>query len=320
MAAVDASASTGTARETSNTVTLNNLYPTVTFGAKTYPASQQALKGSESASVAVTLSNLDTVLFDSPNGDLTVTAPTVIAASKTVTRAAGSYNVATNNLRCTATRTANGAATVAQTVVAIANAAPVVTVTSPAARLRSGGADGTTVQAYTITLTADQQLLNAPTLNAAAGGGTFAGVWAGGPSLWTRSLSVNDSDTKGSYSFTGLVATGLSGLAQNSISGSAAYVLGGFVPRDLTFSVPFSQTVSMGVAVSDPTKLQATQFTATGVTPILNPVQGNTSDLANTFTVLTVGTNPTTVFWNDATAASTNSSGTAQILGLEEVV
>lgn len=305
--------------ETANVVTLNNLHPSVSFGAKTYPGSQLALKGSETAAVAVTLANADSVVFDSPNGDLSITAPTVIASSKTVTRIAGSYNVATNNLRATATRAANGAVTIGQDVVAIANVAPVVTVTPPASRLRSGGNDGTVAQSHVITLGADQQLLSAPTLNAGVGGGTFSGSWAGGPSSWTRSLVVNDSDTKGSYAFSGLVATGLSGLVQNSISGSAAYVLGGFVARDLTFAA-FEQSVAMGVAVSDYTKLQATEFTATGVTPVRNPVQGNTADLANTFTVLALNANPTTVFWCDVAAASTNSSGTAQILQLEEVV
>ena len=316
----DAAGAYGATFDTSNTVILNNLFPTATFGTKTYPVSQAALKNAETADVAVTLANLSSVSFTSPNGDLSIASPTVIATSKTVARIAGSYNVATNNLQVVATRAANGAVTTTQTVVAIANVAPTVNLSVPAARLRSGGNDGTSVQSHTVIITADQQLLNAPTLSAGAGGGTFVGGgFAGGPTVWTRSLNVSDSDTKGAYSFSALVATGLAGLVQSTINSGAAYTLGGFVPRNLTFPA-FSQSTALNVAVVTYSKLQAGTFTATAAAAIRYPVQGDLSNLANNFTVLTLGANPTTLFWNDATAASTNSSGTAQILVVEETV
>lgn len=305
---------------TSNTVTLNNLYPTATFGAKTYPPGQQALKNAETADVAVTLANLSSVLFDSPNGDLSIAAPTVVAASKTVTRLAGSYNVATNNLRVTATRSANGAVTVTQTVVQIANVAPTIDITVPAARLRSGGNDGTSVQGHTVTVTSNQQLLNAPSLSAGAGGGVFiGGGFAGGPSVWTRTLNVHDNDVKGAYSFSALTATGLAGLVQSTINSGAAYTLGGFVQRSLTFGA-FSQTTTLNVAVVTYSKLQAGIFTATNQPALRNAVQGDHSNIANTYTVDSLNTNPTPLFWNDAAAAASNSGGTAQITAVEEIV
>lgn len=321
MRAKDANNAFGALADTSNTVVLNNLYPTVTFGAKTYPIGQQALKNAESADVAVTTANLDSILYDSPNGDLSIAAPTVIGSPKTVTRIAGSYNVATNNLRGTATRNANAAVTVSQTVVNIANVAPTVDVSVPAARLRSGGNDGTAAQNHTVTITANQQLLNAPSLAAGVGGGTFiGGGFAGGPSVWTRSLQVHDNDTKGNYSFTTLVATGLSGIVQNTINSGAAYVLGGFVPRTLTFAA-FSQSTTLNVGVVTYSKLQAGIFTATNQPAIRNAVQGDHSNLLNTYTVDSLGNvGPTNLWWNDVAAAGSNSGGTAQITNVEETV
>jgi len=319
--AKDANGAFGATVDTSNTVVLNNLYPTVTFGTKTYPVSQTALKNSETADVAVTLSNLDSVVFDSPNGDLSITAPTTIGTPKTVTRIAGSYNVATNNLRGIATRDANASQTTSQTVVAIANVAPTVDITVPAARLRSGGNDGTAVQGHTVTITSNQQLGSAPTLVAGVGGGAFiGGGFAGGPTVWTRTLNVNDTDTKGAYSFTTLVSTGLSGLVQNTINSGAAYTLGGFVPRSLTFGA-FSQTTTLNVGVVTYSKLQAGTFTATAQPAVRNAVQGNHSNLTNQYTVDSLGNvGPTTLWWNDVAAAGSNSGGTAQITAVEEVI
>lgn len=321
MRAKDANNAFGPLSDTSNTVVLNNLFPTVTFGAKTYPIGQQALKNAEVATAGVTLADLDAVLFDSPNGDLSIANPTTIEATKSCTRIAGSYNVATNNLRGTATRNANGAVTISQTVVSIANIAPIIDITVPAARLRSGGNDGTAVQGHAVTITSNQQLLNAPTLAAGVGGGTFVGGgFVGGPSVWSRTLNVHDNDTKGAYAFDTLLATGLAGLTQNVINSGAAYVLGGFVQRTLTFPA-FSQNATLNVGVVTYAKLQAGIFTSTNQPALRNAVQGDVSNLANTYTVLTLGNvGPTTLFWNDQSAASANSSGTATITAVEEVV
>jgi hypothetical protein len=309
----------GATADTSNTVVLCNLYPTATWGAKTYPGSQLALKNSESATVGITLANLDTVTFTSPNGDVSIANPTLIEATKTVTRIAGTYNISTTNLRAFATRAANAASTTGDTVVSIANVAPTVGVATPATRLRSGGNDGTALQNHTITLTADQQLLSAPTMLEGAGGGTFIGSWAGGPSVWTRALTVHDNDVKASYAFDGLVATGLAGLVQNSIGSGSTYVLGGFVARDLTFPA-FSQTTTMNVAVVTYSKLTASIFTATNQPALRNAVQGDHSNIVDTYTVDSIGSNPTSLWWNDVSAASTNSTGTAQILSVQETV
>ena len=107
--------------------------------------------------MAITSSNLDSIIYDSPNGDLSIASPTVDAATKTVTRIAGSYNISTNNFRGIATRNANAATTTTQGIVKIANVSASITVATPAARLRSGGNNGTSIQNHTITLTSDLQ-------------------------------------------------------------------------------------------------------------------------------------------------------------------
>jgi hypothetical protein len=300
-----------------NLVKLNNLHPSIVLGSIVYPPSQGALKNSESATVGNTISDFNTVLYDSPNGELTIANPSIPQDPKTCTRLSGTYNVSTSNFRITATRNANGSITSQLAVVNIANSAASVSISTPAARLRSGGNNGTVAQDHTITIISDQQLLNAPSVTAPAG--TFQGVWVGGPDVWTRVLRVNDNDSKGVFSFSSLVATNLAGLITNVITGSSNYTLGGFVQRSLTFS-PFSQNTTLNVNVVDYSKLKANIFTATNQSAIKMTTQGDVSNSSNHFTVLTLGTNPTTLFWNDQTAAATNSSGTAQITNVEEVV
>lgn len=301
-----------------NRVKLNNLFPTATIGASTYPGIQAALKGSETATVVMTTADLDTIAFDSPNGDLSVTNPTTDETPKTVQRIAGSYNVSTNNFRATANRAANDATTVSQVVVRIANVAATFGVAEPAARLRSGGNDGTSIQSHSITITADQELLQAPVLDADAGGGTLIGAWVGGPEVWTRTLQVHDDDVKATYTWQNPSITNLAGLVTNAITGDVQYVLGGFVARNVTFPA-FSQNGTINVEVVDYSKLTAGIFTSTNQPSTRNPVQGDTSNLVDTYTVLVLGVNPSTVFWNDLAAASANSGGTAQLLAIEEV-
>lgn len=305
-------------------VTCNDLHPTATFGTITYPSTQSALKDSETASVAVTLANLDTVNFTSPNSQLSVTDPTVIETPKTVTRIAGDYNISTNNLQVVATRNANAAQTTANTVVCIAHVAATISVTEPYTRLRSGGADGTAIQEYTITITSDQALTTAPSLDKDAGANTgtwkSGSNWTGGPTVWTRIIQINDSDNRGTFNWTSLSVTNKAGKSTTSITGNATYTIGGFVARNITFSVPFSATATMNVAVSDYSKLEADTWSSTSNAALKNATQGNTDNILDTYTVTSIGDNPTTIYWNDVAARNTNSGGTAQLLGIEEVV
>lgn len=311
----DTNASGGTV-ERVNLVKLNNLRPTVLFGSPAYPAGQGALKGSEQSTVPVTLANLDSVSFTSPGNQLSIAGPTVIEAVKTVTRLSGTYNVSTTNLMATAYRNANGSQTSAYTTVKIAAIAPAISVTTPATRLRSGGNDGTAAQNYTITITSDQALSGPPTLEADKG--TFINSWSGGPTVWTRTLRVTDNDPKGTFSWLTPSATNLAGLTANVITSGATYTLGGFVARNVTFG-NFKQYALINVAVVTYAKLTASYFTATNQPAVLHSVQGDHGDAPNQFTVDSMGTNPTTVWWNDVAAASSNTGGTAQLVQLQEL-
>jgi hypothetical protein len=315
--AKDATGAYGSNFTTTDTVECNNLHPTLTFGTITYPVTQFALKDSETATVVATTANLDSILFDSPNGDLSVTDPTVIETPKTVTRIAGSYNISTTNFRGVATRDANAAVTTTNGVVYIAHVAPTLTATLAAARLRSGGNNGTSIQNHTITLTSSQQLQAAPSMSAGASG-TFTGSWTGGPLIYTRTLQVHDDDTVGVMTWTSILGTGLAGLT-TTVAVNPNYTIGGFVARTLMFS-SFSQTTALNVIVTDYSKLTAGIFTSTNQPALRNAAQGDHSDIIDTYTVDAIGSAPTTIWWNDVAAAGANSGGTATIVDVQEII
>jgi hypothetical protein len=248
-----------------NKVVLNNIYPVITFGTITYPGGQAALKDAESATVAHTIANQSSVLYASPNGELTITNTSTYETNKNVVRLAGTYNVSVTNFRVTAARAANAATTVGNTVVYIAHVVSTVNITidgSPA-RLRSGGSDGSVAQEYTVRITSSQNLLSAPTLTVPAGVWLGAG-FAGSGTVWTRVLQVRDSDLKGGYSFAGLSATNIAGLLQTVINSGAAYTLGGFVARQITL-LPFQNESSTAVEAVDYNKVIA-GWTVTALT------------------------------------------------------
>lgn len=307
-----------------NLVWLNNLFPSGSITGVNYPGAQAALKNVEFATVNNTAANYNSIAYSDPTGaQLTINSPSVFEAAKVVTcRDPGIYNGATTNFSYLLTRNANGAQTTVNGVVVIADVAPTITVSTPAARLRSGGNNGTSVQSYTITLQSNQPLLNAPTLNADSGGnrGTFSGSWSGGPSNWTRSLQVSElvPDEKGTFTWEGLVATGLAGLVQNTVGSGGSYTLGGFVARDLTFAA-YATTTSLGTSVETFSKLTAGIFTATNQ-PALRQAIGTPPPVVNGYTIDATGVDPTTLIWLDTVAAATNSTGTAKITSVQETV
>ena len=239
-----------------DTVKVNNLYPTLVFGAITYPATQLALKDSETADVAVTTANLDTILYDSPTSELAITDPTTDNTPKEVTRISGAYNVSTNNLRGTANRAANDATTVAQTIVSIADAFPTIVVTEPAARLITAPSPG---EDHVISISSNQLLRLVPTLSAPVG---VLSVFSGGVpgASFTATLTLIDGVAQGVHTWTSLVATNLANRVQTVIDTAGAnddtYEVGGFSERDIFFA-PFANESALGINVVDVNKLVA---------------------------------------------------------------
>jgi len=307
-------------------VQLNNDVPVISSIAQgniDYPASQSALKDSETATINHTITcptGSFGVVYSSP-GELTPTSATTYEPAKVVTRASGTYNIATTNLTITATKTTNAKVATRNVVVYIAHTAHTIAITQPNTRLRSSAAGAD----YTITITASQRLIEAPSLDAlGAGEGTWQGVgFAGSNTVWTRTMRVADTDSKGTFNYAGAVSTNLAGKVVNTINSGGSYILGGFTFRTLTVAAWPNRETAIGTAVSNTAKLQCTNLSKGESGTLNDTFVANTIDAVDKFTI----TSPSTVYnatgniWynNDLSNAISNSSGTAQI-ELEEIV
>ncbi len=230
---------------TSSNLDIDQVYPTITFNSITYPATQGALKSSETADVNVSVTNwtggTDTILYSTPLSQILIPSTTTYAQIKTVTRIAGDYNISSNNYSVSATKVNNDATSSYSRNVRIANVAAQLTVSEPAARLRSGSTGysnvGLTVSAttaeHTITIGSNQTMDGIPTLaDPSAGEGSWKnGAFSGSGSSFTNVLEVPDSSTRGSHSWGAISGTNLSGLTTTAITGSSTYDIGGFLAR-----------------------------------------------------------------------------------------
>jgi hypothetical protein len=290
----------------------------VTFGAITYPASQTALKNTESVTVNVSESNVDSLVWSSPNSQLSITNPT-IAGNKIVSRASGGYNITNNNLRVVSNRVANATQTTLDAIVWIAHDAPIITITTPAARLRSG----VTAQNHTISINSNQRTQSTPTLTASVG--TFGGSWStvNNGLNWTRSLAIADSDTKGAASFSSLSITNLAGIEVTAISSGDSYTVGGFVQRTVSVAAYPNREATIGTQVSDTSKLRVTNLSKGGSGSLNTSFVSSVGDAIDTFTI----TQPSgiynatgnTLYNRDLANAVSNTSGTMQF-EVEELV
>lgn len=305
-----------------NVVKLNNLYPVINFGAVSYPAGQSALKGAEAGVVNHTITNAD--VYNYTSTDLTIATPSAYQPAKSINRKSGTYNDNVKNFNVTAKRNSNGATTTDGVIVKIAEGKPTLTISMPAARLRSGGNAGTNAQMHVITITSNQSLTEAPTLNAPGG------VWEDGvftsnaaAKVWTRRLKVHDNDAKGTFNFNSLVAKGLSGEVQNTFSGSDAYVIGGFVFRTLVVPAYPVREIAIGTDVAMTTKLRCSNLSKGASGSFNFGFQGSVAAATDKFSI----TGPSGVFnvngnlWYNADGgnAASNTAGTMKI-ELEELV
>ena len=290
----------------SNSVTLNQTFPTIGARTITYPATQSGLKSSETASISSTVTNFDTISYTGTN--ISIASPTTYGASKTVTRTGGTYSFGTNNYTITATKASNAATSTASSAVTIADTAPTAAITiggSPA-RLFStpSGTD------YVVTITANQQLNVAPSLTASGGAWQGAG-WVGSGTTWTRTLRINDAVTKGNQTFSALSVTGLANVAGSTITSGSAYIVGGFVTRTITFPA-FARYAAIGTNVTTITKVTAAY---TGSTVLSR--RTDTVDTFQSFTIVDSAGNYDPVggylFISDSAFAGSNTSGTLQL-------
>lgn len=301
----------GAAVQSGNTAVLNQTYPNVPAISVAYPASQNALKGSESATVTSSITDADTVLYVFDNGS--VTGDTVIANDKTVTRSSGSY-VTGNNYHITATKTSNGAVTTRNGSVRIADTAPdaAISILGSPSRLRSSA----TGEDYTIQISPDQVLDAAPTLDASIG--TWQGSWTQSGQNWRRTLRITDADAKGAGLFSNLSMTNEAGVAGTVITSGSGYTVGGLVFREIIFPA-FARYAAIGTSVLDITK---TVSKYSGAEEDLT-LRNDTNDVSASYTIVDSSglydPNGDYLFISDAAFAGSNTSGTLK-LEFEEVV
>jgi hypothetical protein len=297
---------------------LNNTRPLVEINSIVYPVGQYALKDTESVTVNVSESNVDSLVWSSPNSQLSITNPT-IAGNKIVSRASGGYNITNNNLRVVSNRVANATQTTLDAIVWIAHDAPIITITTPAARLRSG----VTAQNHTISINSNQRTQATPTLSASVG--TWQGAWATANNgiNWTRALAIADSDAKGVASFSGLSIINLAGIEVTAISSGDSYTVGGFVQRTVSVAAYPNREATIGTQVSDTSKLRVTNLSKGGSGSLNTSFVSSVGDAIDTFTITQpsgiYNANGNTVYNRDLANAVSNTSGTMQF-EVEEIV
>jgi len=309
-------------------VELNDTYATGSINSTIiYPGIQAALKDLESATLGLTASLYDEVLFDdNSTDDLDISNPTTFEAAKTVTRlvTATDTRFTGTNFRMILRRNDNGTQIIISGLVKIAHIAiEPAEITLPAAKLRSGGNDSTTVQSHVIHVVLDQPTLSAPSLAEATNGGAWTGSWTGGDQDWLRTLLVHDDDDHITHTWGAFSVTNLAGIVTTTIdAGDTQYIIEGFVARDLYFA-PATASSTFNVVVSVYENLRADVWSLKDsiddppIThpPLLNPVQGNLDDIVDTFTT----TGPSTVYCNDATLVGQNTLG-MYLEGFEETI
>lgn len=247
------------------TIINDNVSPSATIDTITYINNQGALKQStvpEVATFSVTYQNTDSVLFSTPNDQITVSGETDLGElNKTATFSSGGigqYNYDSfNNLIATLTREANGLESTVGATIRIADAEPTVQI-QKASRLISSPLG----EESEIVLNFDQ-ILTKGVLSLDASVGTWTGAWSGSGEVTSssRPLSISDIDSKGNAIFSNL--SGLTNLAgkpvvtNNISSGDENYVVGGFVEREIIFNIA-DYSKSIGTTVSDTSKLIVT--------------------------------------------------------------
>jgi hypothetical protein len=242
----------------SNQITVNQTTPTVSINSVTYPGIQQAIKSSDAASVLNSVTGEDSVLYESPsvggNTQLDVSNPNINESSKIVNYQAGSYNITNDNFKITATKTSNGAVTVAETIVKIANDPLQLSITSLASPLESspnGISDN-------FNLNSDQKFLSIPTLSTDPSQSPASQLTSSNSGTDEQSnkytINVKDVDQKGTFNWS-VSAQNLAGITTTSISTNPSYTLEGFSSRTVA-SNPSTALgrglFPVGTTISDP--------------------------------------------------------------------
>ena len=287
---------------TADTSKLNNgSTPSVSISSTSYPASQQAIKNTESATVSNTLNNYDSVIYSSPNNQLTISNPNTFEQNKNVDYLNGGYNVKNdggqNNIKISATKTSNGITIESQDIVNIANSPLILSINNLSSKL-SSSVPGESDQ---FNLSSSQLMLNSPTLSLDPSQSPPSSLTQinSGTSKNSNSYRINisDSDQKGTFNWQ-VSARNLANISTTNISTNSSYTLSGFSQRTIQAS-PNSigaGLANIGTSVSNPSDVDFENISEGGSAPnggtiysyepISNGTQLNNSfDLNNKFAI-----------------------------------
>jgi hypothetical protein len=303
-----------------STLAINNAYPTYSGYSVTYPASQTAVKGTETVDVTLNVSNQGsnpTYTYSSTTGELNVPNTSQYAATKQLTcTSPGTYNISSNNYRLVVNRAENDATSTSNQLVWVVDTLPTISVSYPGSRMRSGGNDGTDVQQYQIEVTSNQRL-ESFAMSTDTSAGTLDGSWQSysNGTVWRRQLKVSDDTGKGTFSWSNMIATNLANSAQSTINSGSSYILGGFVERTLTVPSQGWQ-VTADVEATDYSKVDI-NWSKKNLT-----VQASLGDTTRpqtaTWSLDRLSPQPITV--NILDSGATNASSVATTLTIEETV
>lgn len=318
----------GATKTSSNTIIMDQVLPTITSLAIVYPGVQEAVKGTEQATVNFTIANAANSTF-TPSGSISLLSGGGSLENSAVVQGVGTGDVITGtNVTIVANKPSNGSTVTVTALVKVVNASQVNTISivgSPT-RLVSSAAG----QAYTVYIESTLDLIGdgsgqaafAPTFTAPVG--LLSNITRINDKRWQATLTIKDTDTRGATNFTGISTTGLSGIQVTAASGTG-YNVGGFTERTLVIPLfspgVIGRTVDLGTAVGDVTKLSANlSGTVLTFTPDVN-------DASLKFTISDVGQGFSTpytqvaaydahghfFYLNDRDQAGANTTGTMTV-------
>ena len=318
----------GAQKVSGNTIVLDQAVPTITGIAVAYPGVQEALKGTEQATITFTLANAESSSVAISDPIALVSGNTSLSTSIVVQGKGSGDQVTGTNFAITATKPSNGSSATVNGLTKVVNTAQVNTMSiagSPT-RLISSAAG----QAYTVYIESTLDLIGdesgqsayAPTFVSPVG--LLSNITRVTDKRWQATLTIRDADAKGTYDFQGISTTGLSGIQVTTASGTS-FVVGGFTERTLVIPLYDAQTigrtVSIGTAVANVNKLVA----SLSGTPLTFTPDVNDATLKFTITDKAQGfTNPyvqvaqydpkgTYFYLNDRDQAGANTTGTMTV-------
>ena len=318
----------GATKTSSNTITLDQVLPTITGLAIVYPGVQEAIKGTEQATVNFTINNATASTF-TPSGAISLLSGGGSLENTAVVQGTGTGDaISGTNVSITASKPSNGSSATVTGLVKVVNAAQVnsISIVGSPTRLVSSAAG----QSYTVYIESTLDLIGdgsgqaafAPSFNAPVG--LLSNITRVNDKRWQATLTIKDTDARGVTDFDAISTTGLSGIQVTTATGTS-YNVGGFTERTLVIPLfsagVIGRTVDLGTAVGDVSKLSANlSGTVLTFTPDVNdaPLKFTITDVGQGFgtpyvQVAQYDPNGHFFYLNDRDQAGANTTGTMTV-------